>query len=55
MAESWFKDYTFEVVVDKKSVSKKILSVLKQKPIILPYWSPFGALLKGGITLINKS
>ena len=55
MAESWFKDYTFEVVVDKKCVSKKILSVLKQKPIILPYWSPFGALLKGGNSLvINK-
>ena len=48
MAESWFKDYTFEVVVDKKCVSKKILSILKQKPIVLPYWSPFGSLLKRG-------
>ena len=25
-----------------------ILNVLKQKPIILPFWSPFGALLNGG-------
>lgn len=41
----WFKNYTFEVVVDKKFVSKKVLSVLEKKPIILPYFSPFGALL----------
>jgi bleomycin hydrolase len=46
MSESWFKDYTFEIVIDKKFVQKKILSILNQKPIVLPYWSPFGALLQ---------
>ena len=45
MANSWFEDYTYQVVVDKKYVSKQILNVLKQKPIILPYFSPFGSLL----------
>ena len=45
MANSWFDDYTYLVVVDKKCVSKQTLNVLKQKPIILPYFSPFGALL----------
>ena len=49
MAEEWFKDYVYLVVVDKKCVSKKEYDVLKKKPIILPYWSPFGVVLKGGI------
>jgi len=47
MANSWFEDYTYEVVVDKKCVSPKILSILNQKPIILPYWSPFSVVLVG--------
>jgi len=48
MAKSWFEDYTYIVVVDKKCVSQKILSILKQKPIVLPYWSPFNVLLARG-------
>tara|TARA_B110000259_G_scaffold154078_1_gene174570 strand:+ start:4494 stop:5819 length:1326 start_codon:yes stop_codon:yes gene_type:complete len=39
----WFKNYTFEVVVDKKFVSNKVRSVLDKKPVTLPYFSPFGA------------
>ena len=45
MAKSWFEDYTYQIVVDKKCVPQKILNILKQKPLVLPYWSPFGALL----------
>tara|TARA_B100000902_G_scaffold243071_1_gene230147 strand:+ start:26272 stop:27612 length:1341 start_codon:yes stop_codon:yes gene_type:complete len=41
----WFKKYVYEVVVDKKFVSKKVSSVLNKKPILLPYYSPFGDLL----------
>ena len=48
MSKHWFEDYTYQVVVDKKCVTHNILNVLKQKPITLPYWSAFGALLKGG-------
>ena len=48
MANSWFEDYTYEVVVDKKCVSQKILNILKQKPVVLPYWSPFSVVLSGG-------
>jgi len=48
MANSWFEDYTYEVVVDKKCVPKKYLSILNQKPIVLPYWSPFSQVLIGG-------
>lgn len=47
MAKSWFEDYTYQIVVDKKCISHKILNVLKLKPTLLPYWSAFGALLKG--------
>jgi len=43
MANSWFEDYTYQIVVDKKCVSQKILNVLQQKPIVLPYWTPFGS------------
>jgi len=45
MSEEWLNNYLFEVVVDKKFLSDKILKVLKTKPIILPYWSVFGSLL----------
>jgi bleomycin hydrolase len=48
MVISWFEDYTYEVVVDKKCVPKKILNLLNQKPIVLPYWSPFSQVLMGG-------
>ena len=48
MANSWFEDYTYEVVVDKKCVPPKILNILKQKPVVLPYWSPFSVVLSGG-------
>jgi len=46
MSEKWFDDYVYIVVVDKKVVSKKVLDCLKTKPIVLPYWSPFGNLLQ---------
>lgn len=46
MSENWFNDFVYIVVVDKKFLSSKELNVLKQKPITLPYWSPFGSLLK---------
>lgn len=46
MAKSWFEDYTYQVVVDKKCVSQKILNILKQKPKLLPYWSPFGSVTR---------
>ena len=45
MSENWFDDYVYMVVVDKKVVNKKVLDCLKTKPIVLPYWSPFGNLL----------
>lgn len=46
MSESWFKDFTFQVVIDKKYLPKKIVPLINQKATLLPYWSPFGALLR---------
>ena len=45
MSQEWFNKFVYYIVVDKKYVSKKILNASKQKPIKLPFWSPFGALL----------
>ena len=45
MSRNWLNSYGYCFVVDKKCVSKKELSVLKQKPVTLAYNSPFGSLL----------
>ena len=45
MSDDWFSEYVYEIVVDKKYVSKKVLDVLKKKPIELEPWDPFGKLL----------
>ena len=45
MSQDWTNKYAYCFVVDKTCVSKKELSVLKQKPITLAYNSPFGELL----------
>ena len=46
MTDEWFDEYNYEVVVDKKYLSKKILKLFKQKPISLNPWDPMGALAK---------
>jgi len=40
MKDEWFEPYVFEVVINKKYISKKVLKLLKQKPILLPPWDP---------------
>lgn len=44
MTADWFKEFTFEVVVDKKFVPQEVLDVFKQEPIVLPAWDPLGTL-----------
>ncbi|XP_056646080.1 bleomycin hydrolase [Diorhabda carinulata] len=44
MTSDWFKEFTFEVVVDKKYVPQDVLDVFKQEPIVLPAWDPMGTL-----------
>ena len=44
MSDDWFNEYLYEVVVDKKFLSKEVLAVLDQEPIELEAWDPMGAL-----------
>jgi aminopeptidase C len=44
MSDDWFNEYLYEVVVDKKYLSKDVLAVLDQEPITLKAWDPMGAL-----------
>lgn len=44
MTKDWFKEFMFEVVVDKKYVPESVLEVFKQEPIVLPAWDPMGTL-----------
>ena len=46
MADSWFDDYVMIAAFKKKYLPKKILKVLKTKPLTLPAWCPFGGLMK---------
>jgi len=45
MTTDWFKEFVFEIVVDKKFCSEEILRVQDTEiPIVLPAWDPLGAL-----------
>ena len=44
MTDEWFDEYTYEVVVDKKYLSKKLLEIFYTEPVILAPWDPMGAL-----------
>ena len=44
MTDKWFDEFVYEVIVDKKYIPKNVLSILKQKPIVLDPWDPMGSL-----------
>ena len=44
MSDDWFDEYNYEVVVDKKYLSNKILSIFNLEPKKLNPWDPMGAL-----------
>lgn len=44
MTNDWFREYVFEVVVDKSICSEEILKVFQTEPQVLPAWDPMGAL-----------
>lgn len=46
MTTDWFKEFTFEVVVDKKFVPQEVMDVFGQEPIVLPAWDPMGTLAR---------
>lgn len=44
MTTDWFKEYVFEVVVDRSLLSEEVLAVFQQEPQVLPIWDPMGTL-----------
>lgn len=45
MSDTWFDNYVYEIVINKKYLDKKILDVLDKEPILLEPWDPIGNLL----------
>lgn len=46
MSADWFKEFVFEIVVDKAHVPADILSVMNTTATVLPAWDPMGTLAK---------
>ncbi len=44
MNDSWFDEYVYQVVVDRKYLSKEILDAYDSDPIMLKPWDPMGSL-----------
>jgi len=44
MADNWFDEYVFEVVVNKLRLSPELRQALDAEPVVLPAWDPMGAL-----------
>ncbi|XP_017852552.1 bleomycin hydrolase isoform X2 [Drosophila busckii] len=44
MCADWFREFGFEVVVDKRFVPENVLRVFDMDPIVLPAWDPMGTL-----------
>ena len=44
MSDEWFSEFTYQVVINKKYLSKKQRDMLEQKPIELATWDPMGSL-----------
>ena len=46
MTDEWFDEYTYEVVIDKKYLNKRLLKYLHMEPVALAPWDPMGALAR---------
>ena len=44
MSASWFDQFVYQAVVDKKYLSKEELKALQGKPVVLKPWDPMGSL-----------
>ena len=44
MSASWFDQFVYQAVVDKKYLNEEELKALKEKPIVLKPWDPMGSL-----------
>jgi bleomycin hydrolase len=44
MTDKWFDEYTYEVVIDKKYLPKRVLDIIDKEPVALNPWDPMGSL-----------
>ena len=44
MTDEWFDQYNYQLCIAKDKLTKEVLAVLDQKPIVLPPWDPMGSL-----------
>ena len=44
MSDTWFDEYNYQVVINKKHLTRQQLEALEQKPLVLPPWDPMGSL-----------
>ena len=44
MSDTWFSEYTYQVVVNKKYLTAEQAAELSQEPIELEPWDPMGSL-----------
>lgn len=43
-SDAWMDEFTFQVVVHKKYLSKELIEAFNQEPIALKPWDPMGSL-----------
>lgn len=44
MTAEWFKEFVYEVVIDKYLIPNDVLDIFKKPAIVLPAWDPMGTL-----------
>jgi len=46
MSDKWFREYVYEVMIDRSYLPKELLAILDTEPVKLNPWDPMGALAK---------
>ena len=44
MSDEWFDEYMYQVLINKKHLSKDIIEAYQKEPIKLKPWDPMGSL-----------
>ena len=44
MSDKWFDEFLYEITINKKYLTLKLLKVLDTEPVVLPPWDPMGSL-----------
>lgn len=44
MSAEWFREFVYEIVVDRKFIPDDVMKVFEIEPVVLPAWDPMGTL-----------